>query len=423
MSLTNSGRGLTEVYLVRIWHRAQYPILRARWHNTITVFRNSKRKLIFGYDEFMVSALPDRIDSIMKEYGLNRSAFAESIGLSPSKFTKSMSGARRFTLTDLSVIADKYEVSIDWLLGKYDSSHVAARRNESVPVDTLVAKAKEHAVRRHDLTELGIQAPWNEPTGDYANGLVRAIDQGNKWGDAAASSFQEAREPIINLSNEELFDAVEAFFGADICVVPGAAGVDGVALTHKSSRVIALAASTQPARQRFTLGHELSHLIVDDDQAIFLDEDVMDTNKSHSEIRANAFSAAFLMPRDILSNRFGNESSNRSDDVALHLAFDLGVTPTSLAYRLLNLGFIDQAQCSRLKRFTFEAAAKSSGDLPGFAIAQSQSNSPRTPKRLIADTYQAFLNGWTTLKPFAKLIGSTVSELRESIGSDALAKS
>lgn len=51
-------------------------------------------------------------------------------------------------------------------------------------------------------------------------------------------------------------------------------------------------------RQRFAMAHELGHLLAHDDQEIHQDRDIYaaENQRSGSEMRANAFAAAFLMP-------------------------------------------------------------------------------------------------------------------------------
>lgn len=60
-------------------------------------------------------------------------------------------------------------------------------------------------------------------------------------------------------------------------------------------------------RQRFTIAHELGHLLAGDDQGVHVDEDIYGpwSKKGSGEIRANGFAAAFLMPEDALRSVAG----------------------------------------------------------------------------------------------------------------------
>ena len=99
----------------------------------------------------------------------------------------------------------------------------------------------------------------------------------------------------------------EDVFGADVAVVALDAGFDGLAASSDDAKLIVLGTSQVPARQRFTLAHELGHLLAGDDQGVHLDRDVYDKAqaKDPSEMRANSFASAFLMPEDVLREAVG----------------------------------------------------------------------------------------------------------------------
>ena len=54
---------------------------------------------------------------------------------------------------------------------------------------------------------------------------------------------------------------VEEVFGADVAVAALGSGFDGLSVSSDDVTLILLAATTMPARQRFTLAHELGHLL------------------------------------------------------------------------------------------------------------------------------------------------------------------
>ena len=115
------------------------------------------------------------------------------------------------------------------------------------------------------------------------------------------------------------------------------------------AKLIVLGTSQVPARQRFTLAHELGHLLVGDDQGVHLDRDIYDKAqaKEPSEMRANGFAAAFLMPEDVLREAVGSDGLTEAGFATL--ACDLKVTPSALAFRLRDLRLIDSGTCDRYK--------------------------------------------------------------------------
>ena len=115
------------------------------------------------------------------------------------------------------------------------------------------------------------------------------------------------------------------------------------------AKLIVLGTSQIPARQRFTLAHELGHLLAGDDQGVHLDRDIYDKAqaKDPSEMRANSFASAFLMPEDILREAVGPRGLTEPGFAAL--ACDLKVTPSALAFRLKDLRLIDSGTCDRYR--------------------------------------------------------------------------
>lgn len=69
-------------------------------------------------------AIIQRVQDILDRSGLLMGQFAEQIGLDGPKLSKSLSGARKFTLADLGRIADLGHVPLDYLAGAtLESSH------------------------------------------------------------------------------------------------------------------------------------------------------------------------------------------------------------------------------------------------------------------------------------------------------------
>lgn len=65
----------------------------------------------------VVSArIRNRVIDLINQSALSHRAFAQSIGLSDDKLSKSLTGKRLFTSLDLARIADEYGVTVDWLV-------------------------------------------------------------------------------------------------------------------------------------------------------------------------------------------------------------------------------------------------------------------------------------------------------------------
>ncbi len=70
-------------------------------------------------------------------------------------------------------------------------------------------------------------------------------------------------------------------------------------------------------RQRFTVAHELGHLILSDGQKMGVMEEIVDLKtKSRAEVEANNFAAELLMPSKLLRKVIKNGSINSIEELA-----------------------------------------------------------------------------------------------------------
>jgi Zn-dependent peptidase ImmA (M78 family)/transcriptional regulator with XRE-family HTH domain len=349
----------------------------------------------------------DRVRDLIRESGLTQHDFAQRIGLDDSKLSKGLAGSRRFSSLDLARIAELCTVTVDWLItGEVPPLAVAARTTGG-SARAAVDEARRLATMRSDLSELGFAQPWR-PLDIAVGGAGRWADQGVRLATAAAARF-------AGLDTNDLPGLVEAAFGADVAVLDLGNGFDGLATSSDDVKLIVLATSTVPARQRFTLAHELGHLLAGDDQGVHLDEDVFDRAqaKTPSELRANAFASALLMPEQTLRGAVGSTGLTEQGFAAL--ACDLVVSPSALAYRLKSLRLIDAGTCDRFARVNARHAASIAGRGAEFSKQVTEASRPRPPGLLTRDAYAAYDAGATTLRPYANLLGVDVEEIRRSL--------
>lgn len=360
-----------------------------------------------------MSSVPERVLSLIEASGLTRREFGQQVGLDESKMSKSLSGARRFSSVDLARISELCKVTVDWLITGEEPPLALAARTTSGDAGVALDAAKRYSTLRTDMAALGYPQPWQARTPGLGKGGY--AEQGRSLAREALSRISEAGRSIA-VGN--LVALIEAVFGADVAVVELGAGFDGLAASSEHVKLIVLATSHIPARQRFTLAHELGHLLAEDDQDVHLDRDIYDKAqaKDPSELRANAFASAFLMPEDRLRAAVG--STGLTEHTFAALACDLMVTPSALAYRLLHLRLIDAGTCDRYKAITASKAAAMTGRGEEFAQRVTEARTPRPPGPLVRDTYAAYEAGAATLRPYANLLGIDVDELRHALESE-----
>lgn len=360
-----------------------------------------------------MSSVPERVLSLIEASGLTRREFGQQVGLDESKMSKSLSGARRFSSVDLARIADLGKVTVDWLITGEEPPLALAARTTGGNAGIALTAAKRYSTLRTDIAALGYPQPWQARSQVLSRGGY--AEQGRSLARDALTRVTEAGRSI---ATGNLVTLIEEVFGVDVAVVELGTGLDGLAASSEQVKLIVLATSQVPARQRFTLAHELGHLLAGDDQDVHLDRDVYDKTQSKdpSEMRANAFASAFLMPEDLLRTALG--STGLTEPAFAALACDLMVTPSALAYRLLHLRLIDAGTCDRYKAITASRAASLAARGEEFAQRVTQASTPRPPGLLVRDTYAAYECGAATLRPYANLLGVDVDELRQALESE-----
>lgn len=99
------------------------------------------------------------------------------------------------------------------------------------------------------------------------------------------------------------------------------------------------------ARQRFTIAHELGHLVLHEGEEVHVDKDFRVNLRSSSsataenveEIEANAFAASLLMPMKFLLNDLQQNGVDlENEEQILGLATRYGVSMQAMTYRLIN---------------------------------------------------------------------------------------
>lgn len=123
--------------------------------------------------------------------------------------------------------------------------------------------------------------------------------------------------------------------------------VSGVLLIKGSQAIMGVNALHHPHRQRFTIAHEIGHLLLHRDTAsVFVDSSPVffrDAASSEGtriqEIEANAFASALLMPQDAIREFVGNQPIDVHDEAAMKsLAGRFEVSVQALTIRLTRLG-------------------------------------------------------------------------------------
>ncbi|HTZ87267.1 MAG TPA: ImmA/IrrE family metallo-endopeptidase [Solirubrobacteraceae bacterium] len=125
--------------------------------------------------------------------------------------------------------------------------------------------------------------------------------------------------------------------------------VSGMLIRDGERAIIGVNSSHAPVRQRFTIAHEIGHLIMHEGTPVFVDRLIRinrrDGTTSKQERDANAFAAELLMPRGFITARVAaltDKSSGIAPERLMEqLAEEFGVSVLAMSYRLANLDITD----------------------------------------------------------------------------------
>jgi len=201
---------------------------------------------------------------------------------------------------------------------------------------------------------------------------------------------------------------IEEYLGIDVCIAPLPSGLDGLALSSGQFRLALISSGVAATRQRFTLGHEICHLLSGDVQDLMVDEDVFGRHAAE-ERRANAFAAAFLMPAQAI--RAATENQTLDEALIVSLLGRFRVSLDALAFRMHNVGVADAACRDRIRAMSSARIALR----PGRADDLQARNERRAPGILLARAMDAFAAGDLGVRPLAELLDTDPDRLLDEL--------
>lgn len=122
--------------------------------------------------------------------------------------------------------------------------------------------------------------------------------------------------------------------------------VSGLLIRKAGKPIIGVANEQSKERQRFTIAHELGHLLLHEGAEVHVDKVFKVNFRSPAssaavdveEIEANAFAASLLMPLGFLRSDLRGVQFDIENDTQLEvLATKYGVSTQAMGYRLMNI--------------------------------------------------------------------------------------
>jgi Zn-dependent peptidase ImmA (M78 family) len=146
-------------------------------------------------------------------------------------------------------------------------------------------------------------------------------------------------------------ERVAAHLGARVHYEHFDGDLSGFLVREQNRTIIGVNSRHAATRRRFTIAHEVGHLLLHDQDRLHFDRRfplrLRDTRSSQAvdpdEIAANAFAAELLMPTAMVQRDLAAHTVDYEDEESLRsLAGRYNVSLQAMILRLVNLGYIDE---------------------------------------------------------------------------------
>lgn len=163
----------------------------------------------------------------------------------------------------------------------------------------------------------------------------------------AEKSAEDFRKNFINLSSKlPISDLTSILENLGIIIIyiknydNKFKGFDGLSEMIDGIPIIVLPAETKDgARGRFTIAHELGHLVLNIKE------------NANAELLCNRFASTLLMPKDAVISEFGNSRNNINFYELVAFKNEYKVSYTAINYRLRDLNIISEYLFRKINKF------------------------------------------------------------------------
>ncbi|MEV4630499.1 ImmA/IrrE family metallo-endopeptidase [Micromonospora sp. NPDC049523] len=358
--------------------------------------------------------LAARVRAAVAASGRHQREIAAAIDLDPTALSKAISGRRDFKSLEIALLAEELGLRTDDLLADEDvqprpPAAVAARMQ--VGANPAVEQALRYTEELLDLdallTELGQPTKPSTVAWPTANASLSPAVQGKTLAGALRKRLGLDHQDLP-YDLDDLAALLEHSLAVDIAFRPLPDGLDGLAVSSGDFRLAVVSSGIFATRQRFTLAHEIGHLLAGDADELTVDEDVLGGN-TDQERRANAFAAAFLLPERAL--KAAVPSGKLTEPEVAELLGRFGVSRDALAIELHRLRLVSTEEHDRIR--TMASARLTSR--PGRTTDLQARDRTRVPGTLLERATTAYASGELGVRPLAQLLGKHPDRLLDEL--------
>jgi transcriptional regulator with XRE-family HTH domain len=353
--------------------------------------------------------LAERVSRAMAEAGMSQTDLATVIGISPSALSRALSGQRNFKSLEIGLIAQTLRVSAEYLLADEEPPAALLAARAQPEANPALASALDRVEEILDLDNLLVNLGYDSTTAFEAP--VDEASTPHEQGELLAKKLRTEmgiHDDDLPYDLSDLAGFLERKLGVDIAFEYLPSGLDGLSIARGGLRFGLVASGVSATRQRFTLAHELAHIVAGDSQDLRVDESLYG-RKTPDEQRANAFAAAFLMPS--ASIRASVPRGFVSEELIAQLLGRYGVSLDALAFRLHNVGVVNANVRERIRSMSSSRIALRSGR----AADLQARNDQRVPGNLLLRAAEAYVSGKISIRPLARLLRVSPEQLLDEL--------
>lgn len=345
-----------------------------------------------------------RIERARERAGLSQAELGARVELTQSAISRIESGERGVDSLELAALAETLGVSVLDLLESEpvaEELRVAARldqASEPATVDRALNRVLDVVRLDRLLDELGEpeRGPQDRTELD-APKSGQATQQGQRLAERVRKLWSLGDDPLPS----NLFSLIEDQSGLGIALEPLQERIAGLCARVGDLAIALIDSSAVVGRQRFTVAHELCHLLLGDGEQVLVDERL--TGRSLVEMRANAFAAHFLMPAKAVRRYLRQRPVD--EEVVVELQYTFGVSLDALLWHLVNLDLISENKREQIRAVGPKALAFRYGYDGEWNRLEHERNVRRPPRPVHQRALAAYAKGLIGIEPLADLVG------------------
>lgn len=363
--------------------------------------------------------LPDivyaKLTKARKAIGLTLKQVSQNTELPVSTLSDIENAKRRVSAVELYRLAQLYHRPLDFFFEQNITNTsfgilFRAAALEDPPVSNRTIIEFHELCRNYKDLMTTIGAPKMPSVPDYSSSELTTHEQAEELAETERSQLGLNGQPIKDIN-----ELLESKRGAKIFNLPEDPDIfSGAFACDEELGPCFLINSLQPRlRRTFSIAHEYAHCLAHRNQLAHIDtHTIFDTTKPRERF-ANAFAAAFLMPKrsvnEVLSQLIYRQRKTISFEVVIRLAVYFGVSFEAAGWRLVSLKRLPRLLWDEIRNETVTSSPTAS--LLGYS--NEVDHPDKLPQHYKYLAYKVYMENLISFERLAELLRRNYYELRE----------